>query len=692
MSDAPIRRTQPYDDDLIAPALSGLIGGSGYWRAGTLAGFTDVGDYLAGRGERVPDQYKGWGWSRFIGRIGAVALRASAFHVRPDLREVLLRMLEVWAETPFADPDVRRRMRTGTIELADDDVYAARDGDGAVLVLHGLGAGEKGRHFVELRAGEADAPAPGRIVEAEPVPSASWETPARLRRLAGLVREHGPAPWDRAAATALAQATGLSRAAAALLLAGIPDVSYGYRGLDTEARKVMGLKQSEADAGERELMGLGVPARLDLLAAVLPDDPEQLWRQGGQTALAERIAEAWRAQQGVRPAISETTLAVAAEHNTVRMAPAAVCALFADPTSDPVLTRDPDTRLRASSVIGHGWEGEEGFHFKERLSVACEAIDWIYAELPAGDPVREGVPQVVSLLRERLAHPRLLLDADGNRLRGRTVAELWPVFSGAEAYGDAVEPLDHPTLDDGLVVVAEAGFDRRGERGAPGIYFRPGKYGADERSQRLEVVVDSEGSNLARVRWLRGAACERVVERITSQALPPGRYETDPRLSAPDVVDEVAARTGLGTDAAALYLQLLALPAPTDRRVRRWNHWTPAHHKAAMTELVEASLVVVDRRPRAGRGVFLPGDWAAADKPFHPMETWKAELLGARLIAGKVRSVPVAGPLPELFARAWQSRVVATGLGDGPPGVRSSDDGGPARGATRPAGRVPVGA
>ncbi|WP_329404012.1 hypothetical protein [Streptomyces melanogenes] len=656
MSDASIPRTPPYDDALIAPALSGFVEGSGYWRAGTLAGFADAGDYLTGRGEGVPAQYKGWGWSRLIGRIGAVALRASAFHVRPELREVLLRTLEVWAETPFADPDVRRRMRTGTIELAEDGVYAARDSAGALLVLHGLATGEQGKHFVELRTGQVDPPAPGRILATEPVPSASWETPARLRRLAGLVRENGPAPWDRAAATDLARATGLSQAAAALLLAGIPDVSYGYRGLDTEARKVMGLKQSEADAGERELMALRVPARLDLLAAVLPDDPEQLWQPGGQTALAERIAEAWCAQQGVRPAIPEATLAVAAEHDSVRMAPAAVCTLFADPASDPVLTRDPDTRLRASSVIGHGWEGEEGFRFKERLAVACAAIDWIYAELPAGDPVREGVPQVVALLRERLAHPRLLLDADGNSLRGRTVAELLPVFPGAAAYLDAVEPLDHPTLDDGLVVVAEAGFDRRGERGAPGIYFRPGKYGADERAQRLEAVVDAEGSNLARVRWLRGPECARVVERITSQTLPPGGYETDPRLSAPEVVDEVAAETGLGTDAAALYLQVLALPAPTDRRVRRWNRWTPAHHKAVTAELVEASLVVVDRRPRAGRGVFLPGEWAAADKPFHPMETWKADLLGARRIAGKIRSVPFAGPLPELFARAWQSR------------------------------------
>ncbi|MFH8293699.1 hypothetical protein [Streptomyces sp. NPDC018059] len=146
------------------------------------------------------------------------------------------------------------------------------------------------------------------------------------------------------------------------------------------------------------------------------------------------------------------------------------------------------------------------------------------------------------------------------------------------------------------------------------------------------------------------------MQRITEGALPPGGYESDPRLSAPEVVEEAAATTGLDTDAATLYLQLLALPVPTDRRIRRFNRWTPAHHKAVAAALVEAGLAVADRRARAGRGVFLPGDWAGGDKFYPPMETWKAGLLGVRVIGHKVCSRPVAGPLPELFARAWRTR------------------------------------
>ncbi|MEV0318589.1 hypothetical protein ACIBKX_10310 [Streptomyces sp. NPDC050658] len=658
MPQDPIRAIAPLDEDRISAALSGLIDGNGYWRTGTLAGIARTGDYLTGRTDELPGQYRGWFWSRFIGRIGAVALRASAFPVHTDLREVLLATLDVWAGTPFADPDTVARMRTGTVELAEDGDYAARDARGGVIVVHGTGAKTSGRHFVELRTGEADPPAPGEITGAEPVPTGSWGTPAQLRELTALVRANGPTPWDRDAAVALADATGLSRAAASLLLAGIPDASYVRWRLDADARKTMRLKQSEADAGLRELSSLWVPARLDLLAGVLPDDPVQLWRPGGQAALAERIAEAWRTQQGVRPAISEATLAVATEHESVRMAPAAVCAVFVDPTSNVVLTKDADTRLRASSVIGHGWEGDDGFRFKELLAVMCQAIPWIYAELPGGDPLRAGVPEVTALLRERLAHPGMLLDTRGRSLGGRTVADLAPGFPGAEEYRDSVDHLDHPTLDDGLTVIAEGDIDRWGDRRSPRVYFRPARYGDDDRSRRLDAAVDCEGSMISLVRWLRGPECRRIEERISSGALPPGAYETDPRASAPDTVAESAADLRLGTDAATLYLQLLALPAPTDRSIRRWNSWTPARHKAAIAELLDASLVVADRRPRAGRGIFLPGDWATAAKPHHPMETWKADLLGARLSPHreKVLTTPATGPLPELFARAWGSR------------------------------------
>lgn len=145
--------------------------------------------------------------------------------------------------------------------------------------------------------------------------------------------------------------------------------------------------------------------------------------------------------------------------------------------------------------------------------------------------------------------------------------------------------------------------------------------------------------------------------RITAGDLPPGRYESDPRACVPGLVAEAAAGLDLSEDAAALYLQLLLLPVPSDRNVRRWNAWTPARHKAAAAQLVARGLVVADRRPRAGRTLFLPGPWAHAKKPLPPMECWKAPLTGACTSAdgSEVTAFELLpGTLPELFAEAWR--------------------------------------
>lgn len=66
---------------------------------------------------------------------------------------------------------------------------------------------------------------------------------------------------------------------------------------------------------------------------------------------------------------------------------------------------------------------------------------------------------------------------------------------------------------------------------------------------------------------------EAMAARAAS--LPPGAFDADPRVSAPDVVEAVAAARSLSSDAATLYLQLpraeaesVALSAATEARVR----------------------------------------------------------------------------------------------------------------------------
>ncbi|PWS42756.1 hypothetical protein DKT74_20370, partial [Streptomyces sp. ZEA17I] len=138
-------------------------------------------------------------------------------------------------------------------------------------------------------------------------------------------------------------------------------------------------------------------------------------------------------------------------------------------------------------------------------------------------------------------------------------------------------------------------------------------------------------------------------------------YEADPRHSCPELVERVAEELGVGTDAAALHLQLATLAAPTDRNVRRWNGWSAEQHRQAAAELLATDAVVEAKRARAGRTLFLPGDWTEIGAPHLPLEKAKLAthavwpLYGDRVVAPFVRILPTA-PLHEMFTEAWERR------------------------------------
>ncbi|MFI5567746.1 hypothetical protein ACIA6T_10385 [Streptomyces sp. NPDC051740] len=650
--------TAALDDHGVAAALGGLVDGSGYWSGkGALAGIERTGRYLAGRGEQGegPGRAGEGSWSRFIGRIGAVALRAAVEPTRDERRRRLLALLEIWADSPFADS--RARMRTGLVRVAEGGPEAVRDERGAAVAV-GWSAGGL-RKFVDLRAGEADPPGLGTIEEVTDVPRGGWGGAGQVRRLVDLVRERGPVPWDLDAVAVLRDATGMGRAAASFALAGM--LAGGYLPhLDDRERGIHRLKVAEVEDGVREPGRTSPLDRLELLADVLPEDPAGLWEPQGMRAVAERIAHAWRERYGRRTVVPERTFDRFIEVDRARLSAGRFCAVFTDHASIRGLGSNLDTWIRNSDFRPFPTAAEDWdlIDFEDTLHVVVPNLFRVYAELPAGDPVRAGAPGLVRALRERLNHPGLLLDAGNlSHVVGDGVADVRDRF-GSRPYAGP-EPLDVASADDGLTVVVDGVVDRRGVRSRPKLYFRPAFYGDDERSRTLrEAWSDSPYDlDLGLVEWLRGPVCARIVERLGDSSLPPGTYETNPALSAPDVLGRVAGGLGIDEDAAALYLQLLTLYAPGDRDIRTWNGWKPARHQKAAAVLAEHGLAVEDRRARAGRGLFLPGEWIHARKPYQPMEAWKAELLGVkRSYNGRLEN-PLPLPtrtLPELFARAWE--------------------------------------
>ena len=496
-----------------------------------------------------------------------------------------------------------------------------------------------------------------------------WGTGERITAFLAALDEHGPLSWDPGAVGLLAERTGLSPAAAALLLARQPD---GHS-LDTTLRRILGVTDNEAQVGGQDLGPISRDDLRDLYGDVLPDTLEgiaALWEPDGLLQVAERLAEAWNGLRGRREPLTESTLSALA----AAWRPTTVTHLraFLDPSGHPALAQDAASRLEelrhsqyhTSTVLRFDPEGAEELF--PLLGSLAAVVPWAHAELPGGDPFRERVSAALRAVRARLDSPGLLLRA----------AELWterqdPLFDavGGEPYRDATGGTPFArSADNGTVVVTAHAH------GHVGLWFRPARLDDSVESAALRGIVDDErnhvhaGNPVRLVDLLRSPGYTAIAERLASGTLAEGARESDPAASVPELLAEAGATLGLSEDAARLYLQLLALLEPTDKLVRAVNGWTPARHRKAGAELQERDLVLAAKRSRAGRALFLPGEWTEVRKaPNLPFESWKRPLYGLSGTGSQVRSplperyLPTR-PLPEIFTEAWQ-RVRA---GDGP--------------------------
>ena len=250
-------------------------------------------------------------WAMLAGRVAAIAFRAASPAIDPDEREALLAWLDLWAGTVFARQPERFRVVLaieGPGSTLTPVTWVRHRGGHRWFISPALTAyQEPARRLVLERAhhGRYDLP-PDLAVEWERPGAGAWESPERIRRLVALVRERGPVRWASERAAELARATGMTRAEAVLLLAGLP----GAPRLAAGPRKLLGLRTAEvATAGER-LGGLPVRHRLDLVAAAMPDDPAHLWEPGDDPA--GRIAAVWLRELGRRPEVDDSLAAAGA--------------------------------------------------------------------------------------------------------------------------------------------------------------------------------------------------------------------------------------------------------------------------------------------------------------------------------------------------------------------------------------------
>ncbi|MFI1064321.1 hypothetical protein ACH4TC_20840 [Streptomyces spororaveus] len=599
-------------------------------------------------------------WSQLLGSIDAAAWRAAVAPTADGARAALLALLDTWADQPFARSGSRWWVGRTSDPAALDGLRAG----GTPVASAALRAGGSTCWFVAAAAGDPEGdPVPAAVGQARPV-RVRRDDAVRLRALVEAVGTHGPVPVPESAAARFAELTGVRRAVARLVVAGL----VGRADRD-EDRALVGkapyrASAMTADAYEELRARLGGAGRRAVLAAALPDDPAELWRPGGVESAVERMAAVWRELLGASAAVHDE----------------AADALEAGLGLGEVWARRLAGGYGAvadTDVAASGWElaatrygiGVEvravppaGLEVPRRTPVGLDlramasALVWAWTDRPVGDPAVAGAMDVYARLRAELERPELLLALPGGRVQD-TSARI------AERFGPALLPV---AMDDrkeeGPVPVTAYGSGPLVVCAPGGASFlRPAAVADPEAWRRVREVTDvlEELDRVAPL--LAGGGLERMMLRARSGSVPAGAYEADPRQSCPELVAAVAAGLGVGADAAALYLQVAALATPTDRNVRRWNGWSAKRHKEVRAELLATGAVVEAKRARAGRTVFLPGEWTELKAPNLPLETVKLASHRVRpLWSGAVhapfgRVLPTA-PLHEMFAQAWERR------------------------------------
>jgi len=593
---------------------------------------------------------------RLLDGRAALVYRAVAGITGEEQRKALRELLESYGELGLI-PDAGRPSRWRRFQLRlDRDLITEPDGTwrrgrpqgvlplggGAFLAVLSLRVradrGEMTAWFHDP-AGRFDVPAPYTVHSSAPVAD---RDDVRIRDLLAEAAERGPAPWFPEAAAEFSRLTGTTETMARLVVAGMPGLDgRSWRFPPPEVRTGLKLKVADAAIAGDGLRELDHEVRLAVVGALVPADPSRLWTAGPDAAAAARV---WNLRVGRRTAVPDAIMSEAVKMVRTGWDAAHALPALLEPESEPRLSRNLKWTIRRNYVISN--EQAPGFTGDTLIGAVAMAA-WLAHRLPAGDAMRARLPAALTAVRERLAHPGLLLGlglpADLHRFR-EMAGPPTETGEGFERYGAVVLGIKGDTTYPAL---RPALLDETGED--PYLAALRGD-SPTRRSTELAVHV-ARDERFAALLGDPGdpAAGERAADGTW--------WPQDPSRSVPDLVAEAARLLGLGADAAALYLMLLAMPDPTDKNTARWTGWRPARLKAARAEVAATGLVVEARRSRAGRSLFLPGGWLPLRPPRPPLEEWKTPLYDLTEDGGASWPLSVAVPVEpaaDLYRRAWQ--------------------------------------
>ena len=529
------RRAVDVSDEQFAQAIVDLVPERnnysvyGRGRTSVLPQIRAVGAALATRGEpeaAIPPGDPSW--LRLLPGLGAVVLRAAS-PVTPDPERVALRaILAEIAELDIFDRPAR------VVDMKIPEGHVGRSGggvfhtDGSTIVIAGeelsrFGGALTGNAHTGVEVGAFAVPPKWTLARATPV--AGWADRERLDTAVALLADRGAAPWHPESVDRLAELTGISRAEAALLLAGLPNLStWQANFLEPWQREVLGLKAAEAKAARESLRTVDGDRRLALLDAAMPADPARLWEAGPDV---DAMARVWTDLFGRSVVVSPELLTEAGRMIPRRDAADIVRTLARPRPGDWLHTDGASTsvgRPRTTAPAGEPFD-------PDHVGAVAVALAWLAYRLPAGDPIRAALPAAHDLVRQRLGNPNLLV-GHGYHAAAEVPDGMAALIRG-HAYGDGAQ-----------------------------YHIRPDQLtGPDDPA--LSFVDRDTAAGL----WI--LLYSRLADALADDGTPAGRFPHDPTVSVPDLVEAVARAYPVDGDAAAYYLQLLALPDPTDKQRRR---------------------------------------------------------------------------------------------------------------------------
>lgn len=465
--------------------------------------------------------------------------------------------------------------------------------------------------------------------------------------------------------TAAAKRLQLSPVSVAILWMGnVRTKNYGQEKLTRELRDMYGWKLKDIQLAVSELAGLDLPERL------YPDclqDLSCLQPDAGQ-AFDSIVAKLAEQRQALAPFPAEINKELEKSFPEHRLPLKAFHELIMAPEQAELVKRRrievhlPDHR-KSWRVLDYSAVPKAPFALLHAFDDLADAIRLLNYVLPAKHPVRLRIPKAIESIRAFLAAPETLLP----------VREAHLSHPGKPADPDSIvsslSTMGHFEKDSNGIYRCET--ERFLVATLPPQAFCFIKTGTLKTEKDLELLTgtlqpllagEEAAGRLANVRFVVDIQSDEMSELIESNRYSDdssGEYwEQCPMHSSPKSVEQCAEQLGITQSAANLYLQLLALPDPTDAKVKSWNQWNAKQFRSAITQLAEKELIVSAKRERSGREYFLPGGWEALNAPNLPLETWKLPLYGyqdtTRLRGGFAKRILPPASIASLFQQAWK--------------------------------------